>query len=114
MVKSYCTVDQPEFEESFEQAKTRLELSDTQLKDAKSSYLRLALFYLFFAFCMIGYALYLLAHDQVLAVMMCVPILMVLLAFFFRHHFWYTQIKQERLGMSVKQWFLSLIFGVTK
>jgi len=60
------------------------------------------------------YTIYLFSHDHVLAAFACLPLVMVMFAFFFKYHFWFTQIKHQRLGLSVKEWFVALLTGVVK
>lgn len=97
--------------ETFEQAQTRLNLTEEDIVNRTMYFLRLALVYLFCAICMIVYATYLYFTKDYMGSFMCLPILSVILSFAFREHFWYTQMKHRKLGMTGKDWFDSLIKG---
>ena len=114
MAKQYCTVEQAEFEETYEQAIKRLGLTESALDQKRREYLLQAYFYFAVAVALLGYAVYLYHLGHYLPMLMCLPIVLVLLSFFFKCHFWYTQIRHKRLGMSAREWFVSFVFGVNK
>ena len=114
MVSSFCTIDQPEYEESFEEAMIRLSLTTEDLEARRKYYLWFAFFYLMIAVGLAAYAYYLYGEGQPMAGTVCLPLVMVMLVFFFKYHFWYTQIKHKRLGMGVSQWLVALLTGVVK
>lgn len=107
-------LEKPEFNETFADAKTRLNLSDADVSARAIYFLRLAIFYLFLALCIIGYAIYLYSFGDYIGTFMCLPIMSVLLSFCFKEHFWYTQLKYQRLGISFREWLNCLLKGEAK
>ncbi len=109
MVNTMMTVAEPEFEETFEEAMARLNLSPEDVAARKKQFFMLALVYSILALCVLLYAIHLLWMRHFLSAFMCLPVLSVLLAFCFREHFWYTQLKHKRLGFTFKEWLLTTI-----
>ena len=103
----------PVREETFEQAVARFNLSEADLQQRQSAFGRLALVYLFVAGCLIIYAAYLWYKHDYLSVLMTLVLVLVAASFAFKEHFWYVQMRQRRLGLTPKDWFLFLI-GKTK
>lgn len=105
LFNSITDKEKPEFSETFEEAVTRLELSETEITQRTLNFLKLTWIYLFFACCVLAYAVYLYSIGDSLGMFMCFPVISVLCSFAFKEHFWYTQLKHRRLGMSAKDWF---------
>jgi len=103
--------DQSEFSETFEEAIKRLKLSEQDVANRTIYFLRLSMLYLFFALCLVAYGIYLYFVGDLIGTLMCVPIISVLLSFCFKEHFWYTQMKHRRLGMSFRNWLDCLLKG---
>lgn len=104
-------VEQPEVTETFEQAVTRLQLSSEDITNKTMFFLKLALLYLFFAVCIFIYGILLYNTGDLIGAIMCLPIFAVLCSFCFREHFWYTQMKQKRLGITAREWLDHLLKG---
>lgn len=113
LFNSITDKEKPEFTETFEEAVIRLELTESEITQRTLNFLKLTWVYLFFAFCVLVYAAYLYYMGDILGMFMCFPVISVLCSFSFKEHFWYTQMKHRRLGMSAKDWFESL-FGSYK
>ncbi|MBN2689317.1 MAG: type IVB secretion system protein IcmV [Gammaproteobacteria bacterium] len=90
--------------ETFEEAVLRLKLNDASLKKQLKAFLHLAIIYLILALPLFGYALYMLIHGHIFAAILSFLLCSLLLVYAFKEHFWYTQIKQRRLGLSFKDW----------
>ncbi len=91
--------------ESYQQAIARLGLSVEQQHHRKQSFLRMALIYFAMAFAMLIYALFLTFSHAWLAALMSYVLTFLLLSFAFREHFWYIQMREKKLGISLKEWF---------
>lgn len=102
-VNTSSSTKQPD--EEFNDAIARLNLSDKDLDDRQTGYLKN--FYIFFllGFILALYCLYRFYSGQFLAGI--VSFLLTGLAFVFSmfSHFWYFQIKNRKLGCSLKEWF---------
>lgn len=94
----------PVFRETFEQAIERMGLDEAHLAEVKLAYFRRA--NLFLALLVLGlvYHVYLLFHQQWMASFVMISIDFMLFAFWFREHFWYTQMRVRRLGLTFKEW----------
>lgn len=108
-----------EFEESgvketFAEAVLRLKLTEDDIKERTLHFLKVAMVYMFCAICLIIYALYLYFTRDYIGAFMCLPIISVILSFWFKEHFWYTQMKHRKLGMSGIEWFECLVKGEPK
>lgn len=100
----------PKYTETFEEACKRMNLDVSMLKARQKAFLQTAMLYLAMALGMIIYAIYLMAESHWHAAIISLSLTVILLTFAFREHFWYTQMKNKRLGMSVQDW-LNATFG---
>ena len=105
---SLVTVKQPKFQETFEEAVTRMGLSEEELAKKQKICLITAIIYLVSSISMFGYMFYLFYCGFMLATVSAAALTVLLAAFFFKEHFWYTQIKNKRLGFTAMEWFKSL------
>lgn len=96
-------------EETFEEAVQRFNLSETDLAQRQRAFGRLAALYLFIFFCLGVYAVYLWHKHDYLSVLMTFVLMLVAGSFAFKEHFWYMQMRQKRLGLTPKEWFLLTI-----
>jgi intracellular multiplication protein IcmV len=103
----------PVREETFEEAIARFNLSEADLKQRQRAFGRLAALYLFVVFCLGIYVVYLWYNHAILSVFMTLVLMLVASSFAFKEHFWYVQMRQRRLGLTLKQWFLFVV-GKTK
>lgn len=90
--------------ETFEEAVQRLNLTPEMLENRKQSFFKMALFYLTIASILGIYLITLLMSKSFLASLITFVLVIVALALFYREHFWYTQMKQKRLGLNFKDW----------
>jgi intracellular multiplication protein IcmV len=100
-------------QETFEEAVKRLGLNEQILKQRQQMFFRMAVAYSVMALALFSYAVYLLITDHFAAGFMSLVLTVVLLTLAFRQHFWYFEIKQRRLGCTVKEWFFHIL-GVAK
>jgi len=104
LARLFIPAKKPEQSEEFAAAVARLGLSAEELAKKKKGFLYLALMCLGLALIIFSYALYLLlqSHWRGGAVAVVVCLLVTTLAF--RYHFWYFQLKQCKLGCTLKEW----------
>lgn len=98
------------FKETYDEAIKRMGLDEAHLAQRQAGFLRTSVFYLVMALGMMLYMLYLFSESHWHAAIMTLSISAILLSFAFREHFWYTQMKHKRLGMTFQDW-LSATFG---
>ena len=98
--------------ESFDAAMTRLGLSEEDIVVRQRGLLRLSIMMVFAAIAVFLYLLYNLAHRYYVAVALSTIVMLLALTLAFRYHFWYFQMKQRRLGCSLREWFGQGLMGV--
>lgn len=94
--------------ETFEQAVARLRLSEADLQQRMKQFRMMALLYLAMGVGLFAYAIYLFINFSFMAGLLSSVLTALALALFFRQHFWYFQMKQRKLGCTVKEWFYGL------
>ncbi len=104
MSKQLLTHTPSEHKETYQQAIERLKLNAENQKTRKASFLRMSIIYTSMAGTMLGYALFLTMSHHLLAAIMSYVLTFLLLSFAFREHFWYTQMRERRLGMTLRDW----------
>lgn len=97
--------------ESFEAAKKRLNLTDTELLAKQKALFRLSLVMLVAAFLLLGYSGYQLFYGSTKAFIVSLVVMMISLVLAFRYHFWYFQIKHRKLGCTINEWYRQGILG---
>ena len=105
IIKSLFIRQAPAHKENFEEAVQRLQLTDTDLHEARKNYYAFAIFFLVLGLIAFLYGLYLLLHHHTLSGLLLAFISAAL--FFsqaFKYHFWYFQIKQRKLGCTYQEW----------
>ena len=91
--------------ETFESAMIRLELNEFDLKLRQQHLGRMAKLYTVLAILIFAYAVYLLVHVGTWIGFLTANVLTIaVLAIAFKNHFWYTQIKERRLGLRFWDW----------
>jgi intracellular multiplication protein IcmV len=97
--------------ESFEEAMTRLNLSEEDLISKQSALYRLSVLMCGAASFIFAYAVYHLFYGSYRAVIVSLVIMMIALVLAFRYHFWYFQIKERKLGCSISEWYRQGLMG---
>lgn len=108
---TYFIPQKEQKKESFDLAKERLKLSDQDILARQKGLLRLTQVMLAMAFLIFIYALYNLFYAYYPALIVSIMVMMLALVMAFRYHFWYFQIKHQRLGCSLHEWFMQGILG---
>lgn len=96
---------------SFEQAVQEFNLTDKDLLIKQKALLRLSIVMLSIAVLIFVYAVYHLFFGGFKATIVSLAVMMIALALSFRYHFWYFQIKHQKLGCNFMQWFRQGILG---
>ncbi len=95
--------------ETFEEAMQRLDLTEADLKERQKEFTKLCYFFLALALIVICYALYTAFTGAMLASLISFCLALYALTQAFRFHFWLFQIKNRKLGCSIKEWMNSEI-----
>lgn len=97
--------------ESFEDAMSRLNISEKDLQDKKTALYRLSLLMCVAALFIFAYAIYHLVYGGYRAVIISLVVMLIALVLAFRYHFWYFQIKERRLGCTMQEWYRKGLLG---
>lgn len=97
------------FRETFEEAVERMGLSEADIAQVGRMYYVRSLVFAGVFLLGLAYQFFLLSHHYWGAALVMLSIDFMILSFWFREHFWYTQIKHRRLGLTFSQW-LKLCF----
>ena len=97
--------------ESFEDALARLNIGEKDLKNRESALYRLSLVMTGAALFILAYAIYHLVYGNFKATLVSLVVMLIALALAFRYHFWYFQIKERKLGCTIKEWFKHGLMG---
>lgn len=95
--------------ETFEESVARYELSEADLQRKMKELLRVVIFCLGLSLATIFMACFQFSNGHTVAGLTCLMLTLVLWAQAFREHFNYFQIKQRRLGCTIKEWFVCTI-----
>lgn len=109
LAKMLFTVKKPEVKETFEEAVRRYNLSEKDIEQKQKHYLVTSLLCLAMMLAIISYTIYLFRTGDFMSFVMSLMVCFLAFAFFFREHFWYTQIKHRRLGFTFSEWFKSIL-----
>jgi intracellular multiplication protein IcmV len=100
--------------ESFKQATTKLKLDDSSLLMKQKALYRLSMIMLVLAGCVLGYSGYQMLYGSFKAAIVSIVVTLIALVLAFRYHFWYFQIKQQKLGCTFDEWFRQGFLGEKK
>lgn len=95
-------------EDSFQKAVEKMHLAQGDLYEKQTSLYRLSLLMSVTALGLFSYAIYQLLYGSYRAVMVSLVLTLLALTLAFRYHFWYFQIREKRLGCSLREWYDSL------
>lgn|SRR3990167_2507406 len=97
--------------ESFEGAMKHYNLDESRICKQQKALFKLSILMLGLAGCFFMYGVYCIFYASWRAVITDFAITILVLILAFRYHFWYFQIKERRLGCSIKQWFQQGLLG---
>ena len=99
------------YEEDFSTAQSRFNLTDEQVETKASDLLRLCLFFVLISFLILVYGFYLLFNGNFSSFFLTLVIGCFSLANAFRYHFWFFQVKNRKLGCTLKDWYNAKVSG---
>lgn len=97
--------------ESFESAKSKMNLSDSDLLLKQKALFRLSIVMLIAAVLILGYSGYQLFYGSYKAFIVSLVVTLIALVLAFRYHFWYFQIKHRKLGCTFDEWYRQGLLG---
>ena len=105
VLKTAMTPTKPQREETYEQAKERLGLTEEDVIEGAASYRSYAIMFLIFGFVLFVYAFYLLFSGGVIAGFL-LGLATAALCFgqAFKFDFWSFQMRQRKLGATFAEW----------
>lgn len=105
VIKSLYTPQKAERSETFEQAMTRLQITDADVQSLASRYSLFALMFALLGIAVFGYAFYLLfAHVSFLGFILGLSVSGLFFAYGFKYDFWALQMKRRELGLTFEEW----------
>ncbi len=93
---------------SFEECLQHYQISEDDLKIKMRNSLWTAYFCLGLSVGTLSYMLYQFGHHMLLGALMCITLTLLLWVMALREHFYFFQMRQRRLGCTLKEWFSSL------
>lgn len=106
IARSLFQPQQAETNETFEEALKRLNITEADLNERRKEFTRLMFIYLIAATAVFLYCLYIvIVHKNIIGFFMGLAITVYALTLAFRYHFWIYQIKNKKLGCTIREWF---------
>jgi len=102
--------DRTAYQETFEEAALRLNLTEKQINDRKKIFLYSALIYLFVGLVLLVYAVSLMRKMLIVPAIFTLILTTFILALTYREHLWYMQMSKRKFGCNFKEW-LGFVFG---
>ena len=97
--------------ESFAVAQKRLKLSDSELVERQAGLLRLSIILVIVGIAMLVYSVYLFYTASIKGGVLGLVLMLIALVLAFRYHFWYFQMKERKLGCTIREWFKQGLMG---
>lgn len=110
-LKKFFVPQKREEGESFEAAKKRLKLKESDIAARQTGLLRLSILMIAVAFLLLAYSIYLFAIGGYRGGVVGFVVMLIALVLAFRYHFWYFQIKERKLGCTIQEWFKQGLMG---
>jgi intracellular multiplication protein IcmV len=106
--KELFTIDKSDSTENFEEATTRLRLTEDFIKNQTKRYFYLTCLFLVSAGLILAYGVYIALQGNIMGGCICFCLTVYALSCAFRFHFWYFQMKRKKLGCSIQEWLKSI------
>ena len=103
-IKDSFHIAQPERDETFEAAMSRLNVTEQDLKERLMANQRALTMMLGFIVLMCLYGFYLIFHGAVMGTLVALAVIALSAVRAFQYSFWNFQIKNRKLGYSFKDW----------
>ncbi len=113
-IKQLFVPQQANKAESFDDAVHKLNLNDANLLAKQKALFRLSILMVIIAGLIFSYAGYQLFYGSFKAVIVSLVVSLIALTLAFRYHFWYYQIKNQKLGCTFNEWFRQGLLGEKK
>lgn len=110
-VKRLFIVQEHVQSDSFNEAQKQFKLTDADLLLKQKALWRLSMIMLTVAFLIFGYSMYHFIFGALKAGIVSLVVMMIALALAFRYHFWYFQIKKQKLGCTFNEWYRQGLLG---
>lgn len=111
MAKGLFVPQQTKPTESFDEALKRLAISEETLTERKKGLYRLSILMTTLSGLVFAYGIYLIFTGSIKAVVLSLVVSMLALVMAWRYHFWYFQIKERKLGCTLKEWYRQGLLG---
>lgn len=111
VVKNLFIIQKSEIVETFDEATIRLEMTKDDIRKRQREFYLMACFYGALAFAAYAYCGWLLSQHYYRACALSIVLALVMTSFWFKEHFWYTQMREQRLGLSIPEWFRISFLG---
>lgn len=95
--------------ETFSEAMARLKLTPKALAQRHKRFIQLAFAFFGLALLCFSYSVYLAMQGQLAAFILGLAVTCLGLTYAFRYHFWAFQLKHQKLGCSLKEWWQGTI-----
>lgn len=109
LIKRFFIVAHPEHAESFEQAMTRLKLTEKDLTQRLVEFKRLFIVWICMFALVLIYAAYMVGVGSWGGFIISLSVALLTLTQVFRYHFWMFQIRHRKLGCTWREWWYSRI-----
>jgi intracellular multiplication protein IcmV len=114
LMKGLFIVPKAKRKETFAQALTRFKLTPKETKKLATEYFSYAIFFVVLSAATVIYSFYLLIVPHTFSgCLLGIAVSVLLLSQAFRYHFWYFQIKHQKLGCTFDEW-LEKTFGIKR
>lgn len=110
-IKSLFLPEQAAKDESFKEAATKLKLTDADLTIKQNALWRLSIIMVAAAALILMYTGYQLFYGTYKAAIVSFVVMLIALVLAFRYHFWSFQIRERKLGCTVKEWYRQGLLG---
>lgn len=97
------------YSETFEEAMIRLQLTEEDITQRKKEFTQLLYSFIAISVAIILYALYMAIAGKMVASLIAFCLSLYTLSQAFRFHFWLFQLKNRKLGCTLKEWINSQI-----
>lgn len=113
-IKDLFVPKKPDKTETFEEAMKRLNLTEADLIARQNEFKRLTIIFSILGFIILGYTFYLIWERAFWGGIASFGLTMLVFSYSFRYHFWLFQIRQRKLGCTLREWLDSGFMGGKK
>jgi len=100
--------------ETFEEALARLKLTEADLMARQKEFKRLVIIFSLMGLIILGYTFYLFMEGSFRGGIASFALSCLVFSYTFRYHFWLFQIRQRKLGCTLREWLDSGFIGGKK